>query len=43
VCNHGREFVAVLEEKNVFGVQFHPEKSGAPGAKLLENFLRQAA
>jgi imidazole glycerol phosphate synthase glutamine amidotransferase subunit len=43
VCNHGREFVAVLENKNIFGVQFHPEKSGAPGAKLLENFLRQAA
>jgi imidazole glycerol phosphate synthase glutamine amidotransferase subunit len=43
VCNHGREFVAVLEDNNIFGVQFHPEKSGAPGAKLLENFLRQAA
>jgi imidazole glycerol phosphate synthase glutamine amidotransferase subunit len=43
VCKHGREFVAVLEDKNIFGVQFHPEKSGAPGAKLLENFLRQAA
>jgi imidazole glycerol phosphate synthase glutamine amidotransferase subunit len=43
VCNHGREFTAVLEHKSVFGVQFHPEKSGAPGAKLLENFLRIAA
>jgi imidazole glycerol phosphate synthase glutamine amidotransferase subunit len=43
VCDHGREFVAVLEDKNIFGVQFHPEKSGAPGAKLLENFLRRAA
>jgi len=43
VCKHGRDFVAVLEHENIFGVQFHPEKSGAPGAKLLENFLRQAA
>ncbi len=43
VCGYGREFVAVLEQGNIFGVQFHPEKSGAPGAQLLENFLRLAA
>jgi imidazole glycerol phosphate synthase glutamine amidotransferase subunit len=43
VCTHGREFMAVLEQNNIFGVQFHPEKSGAPGAKLLDNFLRRAA
>ena len=42
-CEHGREFTAVLEIERVFGVQFHPEKSGAPGAKLLDNFLRLAA
>lgn len=42
-CNYGSEFVAVLEQKNIFGVQFHPEKSGAPGRLLLQNFLRCAA
>jgi glutamine amidotransferase len=42
-CEHGREFTAVLETERIFGVQFHPEKSGAPGAKLLDNFLRFAA
>jgi len=42
-CTHGSEFMAVVEQGNLFGVQFHPEKSGAPGAQLLENFLRRAA
>jgi imidazole glycerol phosphate synthase glutamine amidotransferase subunit len=42
-CSHGADFVAVLEWRNIFAVQFHPEKSGAPGARLLQNFLRLAA
>jgi imidazole glycerol-phosphate synthase subunit HisH len=42
-CEHGREFAAVLERGNLFGVQFHPEKSGEAGARLLRNFLRLAA
>lgn len=42
-CAHGSEFTAVIECNRVYGVQFHPEKSGAPGAQLLENFLRLAA
>jgi imidazole glycerol phosphate synthase glutamine amidotransferase subunit len=43
ICEHGRAFMAVIEQRNIFGVQFHPEKSGAPGAKLLDNFLRLPA
>ena len=43
LCEHGRAFIAVVEQRNIFGVQFHPEKSGAPGAMLLENFLRLPA
>ena len=42
-CTHGAEFIAVLERKNICAVQFHPEKSGAAGARLLQNFLRLAA
>jgi len=42
-CEHGNEFTAVLEHNNLFGVQFHPEKSGSPGTQLLRNFLKVAA
>jgi imidazole glycerol phosphate synthase glutamine amidotransferase subunit len=39
VCNHGVPFAAVIEEKHLVGVQFHPEKSGETGARVLRNFL----
>jgi imidazole glycerol phosphate synthase glutamine amidotransferase subunit len=42
-CKHGADFIAVLEQKNVFATQFHPEKSGAPGARVLRNFVELAA
>src|SRR5262249_59918339 len=42
-CAHGADFVAAIEKQNICAVQFHPEKSGAAGAKLLQNFLRLAA
>jgi imidazole glycerol phosphate synthase glutamine amidotransferase subunit len=42
-CSYGGEFVAVTEKESIFAVQFHPEKSGAAGQRVLENFLRIAA
>ena len=42
-CSHGASFTAVLEYKNIFATQFHPEKSAAPGARLLQNFVSLAA
>lgn len=39
VCDHGMPFVAALERGNLYGAQFHPEKSQLAGMKLLETFL----
>ncbi|AXF76352.1 imidazole glycerol phosphate synthase subunit HisH [Erwinia tracheiphila] len=38
-CNYGEPFTAAVQKDNFFGVQFHPERSGAAGAQLLKNFL----
>ena len=37
--DYGINFTSVIEDKNIFGVQFHPEKSGENGLKLLKNFV----
>jgi len=42
VCEHGREFAAIVEDENRYGVQFHPEKSGEAGLNLLKRFLEAA-
>ena len=33
------EFISFVEKENVFGSQFHPEKSNLTGLKLIKNFL----
>ena len=43
ICEHGTSFTAVLQHNNIFATQFHPEKSGDAGARLLKNFLGLAA
>lgn len=39
-CNYGIDFPAVIGAKNIFGTQFHPEKSSKAGAKIFKNFAR---
>ena len=37
---YGVSFASVVAEKNIYGTQFHPEKSGKSGRKVLRNFAR---
>ncbi|WP_332370615.1 imidazole glycerol phosphate synthase subunit HisF [Desulfobacula toluolica] len=39
--NYDYEFVSSVQQGNIIGTQFHPEKSGNAGIKLLENFIYQ--
>jgi imidazole glycerol-phosphate synthase subunit HisH len=40
ICDYGGAFAAVVRKDNVWGAQFHPERSSILGAKILENFVR---
>lgn len=42
-CDHGTPFTAIVQRGNFSGVQFHPERSGAAGARLLKNFVEGRA
>jgi glutamine amidotransferase len=39
ICEYGIRYAAAIESENVFGVQFHPEKSGDLGQQVVRNFL----
>ena len=43
VTTYGETFASAVERENVFGVQFHPEKSGDTGLRILKNFCDYAA
>jgi imidazole glycerol phosphate synthase glutamine amidotransferase subunit len=38
-CTYAAPYTAAFEDGNVFGVQFHPEKSGPVGLKIVQNFV----
>ena len=40
VTSHGVSFSGALAHGNFYGTQFHPEKSGPVGARIIENFLK---
>lgn len=39
-CNYGERFISSINEKNIFGTQFHPEKSQGNGLNVLRNFIK---
>ena len=39
LSTHGETFSAAMQYRNYFAVQYHPERSGQHGSKLLENFI----
>ena len=42
IAEHGQRFAAAVEREHITGVQFHPEKSGGAGLRILRNFVAMA-
>ena len=40
ICTYDKDFLATYEKDNIFGAQFHPEKSQTNGLILLNNFIK---
>ncbi len=39
-CEYGADIPAIVQSGNIYGCQFHPEKSGEVGLKIIENFVK---
>ena len=39
--DYGRKFVSGIAKDNIYGIQFHPERSGKVGLSILENFVKK--
>ena len=37
--NYGLNFTSIVSKENIYGVQFHPEKSSSQGLRLIRNFI----
>ncbi len=38
--NYGKNIPSVIKRRNIYGLQFHPEKSGYSGQKILKNWIK---
>ena len=37
--NYGANFASIIGQENIYGVQFHPEKSSTQGLEIIKNFI----